>query len=168
MTFASTDSKVLGYNNNSGMLYRTNNGLRQFAMTRARTPSWNSPSAEYVNPQNEKELLATMQDGNSDVVNPNGKTEIPTLPNADLSDGGFENRGRVVSQTDQKPINRLRLPEKVVDLVQGDTGGLPTTEQKAPRGQAQAVSKFGSFLSGLNLNVKAPVKKGPTARTQYK
>ena len=167
MTFAKTDSKVLGYNQNSGMLYRTNNGLRQFALSKPRTPSWSAPQAEYVNETNERELLASMQDGTSDVVNPKGKTELPTLPNSDLSDGGFENRGRVVSQTNAKPINRLRLPQKTIDLVSGDTGALPTTKQQPPRGSTAAMSKFGSFLSGLSLDVKAPVKKGPTARRQY-
>ena len=166
MTFAKTDSKVLGYNNDSGMLYRTNNGLKQYALKNPRMPSWSAPQPEYVNEKNEAGLLEQMQDTSTDEINPNGRKDIATLPNSDLMDGGFENRGMVATQTDAKTVYRLRVPAKVVDLSTGDTGGLPTKEAQPPRGESQAMSQFGSFLNGLSLNIKPVVKRGPSARYQ--
>ena len=53
-------TKLTGYNNNSGVLHYTQNGLRQFAFKKNVIPAPGLDIDNYTNNKNEKELLDNM------------------------------------------------------------------------------------------------------------
>lgn len=142
-------SNIQGYNNDSGLLYKTFNGLRQYKGDKKRFPSYKAPQAKYINQRNEKVLLKTMQDDTTDLVNKNGDERINDIPNSGLQDGGFKNKGYVEKQTDNKGINKLVITKEAKALARRNIRGLPTKKTKPTRGNNDAVNKFRSFLNSL-------------------
>ena len=65
-------SNINGRNNDSGLLYKSFNGLAQYKVE-PMFPKWSAPQAKYINLKNEKGLLDTMNDeGDGLVINKNG------------------------------------------------------------------------------------------------
>ena len=134
-------SNINGYNNDSGLMYKCYNGLPQYAV-KPMMPKWTAPQPTYINKRNERELLDTMNDDGTDMVNKNGDKKISKISNTDLDDGGFKNTGSVISQTDVKSINRLNITKKSKKLAQMDISGLPTINSQPPRSANETMIKF--------------------------
>jgi len=142
-------SNVNGYNNNSGLIYTQYNGLPQYVLKPNLQPKWTAPQPTYINEKNEKELLQTMHDNSTDMVNKNGDKKIKKIPNMDLDDGGFKNTGKVESQTNVKTINHLSITKKSKRLAQMNVRGLQTTKSQPPRNSNEIMRKFESFINSL-------------------
>ena len=145
-------SNIQGFNDDSGLIYKTFNGLAQYKGDRNQYPSYSAPQPKYINERNEKELLETMQDDSTDLVNKNGNKRISDIPNVGLSDGGFKNKGNVENQTDTKSINKLNISAEVKALARRNIKRLPTEKSKPTRGSEEIMSKFKSFLDSLEKN----------------
>lgn len=142
-------SNINGFNNDSGLIYKNYNGLAQYKGDRRQYPSYSAPQALYINERNEKELLETMRDDSTDLVNKNGDKRINDIPNVGLQDGGFKNKGNVEKQTDNKSINKLVISKEVKALARRNIKRLPTEKSKPTRGSQEIMSKFRSFLNSL-------------------
>lgn len=145
-------SNIQGYNNDSGLIYKTFNGLAQYKGNRNLYPSYSAPEPKYINEKNEKELLETMMDDSTDLVNKNGDRRINDIPNVGLQDGGFKNKGNVENQTDNKTINKLTISKEVRALARRNIARLPTDKSKPTRGSQEVMNKFRSFLNSLERN----------------
>ena len=164
-------SNIQGFNNDSGLLYKTNNGLAQYKGDRNQYPSYSAPQPEYINKRNEKELLKTMQDDSTDLVNKNGDRRINDIPNVGLQDGGFKNKGNVENQTDTKTFNKLTISKEVRALARRNVAKLPTDKSKPTRGSQEVMGKFRSFLDSLERNkgnFNNSTKKKSTMKPQSK
>ena len=140
-------SNINGYNNNSGLIYTQYNGLPQYVVKPNLMPKWTAPQPIYINEKNEKELLKTMHDNSTDMVNKNGDKKIKKISNMDLNDGGFKNTDKVEQQT--KKNNRLTINKKSKQLAQMNVKGLPTTKSQPPRDSNEVMRKFESFIDSL-------------------
>lgn len=158
-------SNVQGFNNDSGLIYKTYNGLSQYKLKNNIYPSYSTPQAKYINEKNEKTLLETMNDDVSDMVNKNGKKKIKDISNSELQDGGFKNKGDVSKQT--KP-NRLTISKKARILASGAVDELPTEKSREARGTKETMSKFQSFLNSIKQDKSRDIKpESNRAKTQY-
>ena len=138
-----TLSNLRGSNNQSGLLYRSMNGLRQYQGDKPFLPI--NPVFNgnlYQNPTNINFLDKTMRDGKDDSVK-GGKKKIPDFRNVNLEDGGFLNRGNTMTQTPQG--GSLKIPEKYKKLSKGEISGLPI--QKDEEMTKQEKSQYSKFLS---------------------
>ena len=168
-------SNINGYNNDSGLIYRTFNGLAQYRGKEQQYPTSSNPQAKYINERNEKVLLETMNDDVSDRVNKNGDTRIKDLSNMNLQDGGFKNKGDVESQTDNKGIKKLIITKKARDLSRRNIRKLPTDKTKPARGTQEVMNKFNTFLNSLegkkenfsNNKPRSKVKSKSRKETKY-
>ena len=142
-------SQVRGYNKRSGILYNEMNGLRQFRSKDILYPRSVNATAMYENTRNTELLLSTMNDGKN-FFNKGGMSKIPDLPNSDLSDGGFKNRGNVKTQTkESNPINKLVITKESKILAKKSIRKLPINPTKETTAQQKTLNKFNSFLSSL-------------------
>lgn len=134
-------SQIRGANTQSGLLYREMNGLRQYKAMQPLLPiSPNLTPTLYSNPMNVKLLDKRMRDGLGDSV-PGGQEDIPAYKNRNLEDGGFRNRGKVMSQG--KPV-RLNIPDKFEEIGGGDLSEMPLSREK-PMTQREE-TQFTKFL----------------------
>ena len=151
-------NKIRGYNNNSGLLYTVRgNGLNQYNQKDIQYPIWNAPQAKYINKRNEEELLETMRDGEED-FNKDGNRKIENIPNLDLANGDFKNKGNVENQEDnlsvEKKYKKLIITKEAKQLARRNTGKLPIDEDKKKK-ENNTLNKFKSFISSLeNKNKK--------------
>jgi hypothetical protein len=116
-------SKIRGYNNDSGMIYTQFNGLQQYSTTHPMFPINKQDQDYYVNPNNVKIMLETMNDEEPDETV--SRFKIPEFENGDLADGGFVNRVNTKPQVE--PI-RLTIKSDIKKLVSGNIGDLPLSE----------------------------------------
>lgn len=136
-------SNLRGANNQSGLLYRSMNGLRQYRGNKPFLPI--NPTFNgnlYENPTNISFLEKTMRDGKTDGIK-GGKKKIADFRNVNLEDGGFRNIGETMTQTPKK--GGLKIPEKYKDLSKGEISGLPI--QKEEQMSKKEESQFSKFLS---------------------
>ena len=163
-------SNINGYNNDSGLIYKTFNGLSQYKGNVKRFPNYSNPQAKYINERNEEVLLETMNDDVTDLVNKDGDKRIKDLPNMDLQDGGFKNKGNVESQTDSKGIKKLVITKEAKALARRNIRKLPTVKTKPTRGSQEVITKFNTFLNSLqgtkNNFDKATTYKKPRTRAK--
>ncbi len=134
-------SQIRGANTQSGLLYRDMNGLRQYKAMQPLLPI--SPGLTptlYTNRQNFGLLNKRMRDGLGDSL-PGGQEDIPELANRNLEDGGFRNRGKVMSQG--RPV-RLNVPDKFEDIGSADLSEMPLSREK-PMTQKEE-TQFTRFL----------------------
>ena len=156
-------SQVRGYNIRSGVLYNEMNGLRQFRSKDILYPRNKNATAMYENTRNTELLLSTMNDGKS-FFNKGGMSKLPDLPNSDLSDGGFKNKGNVKTQTKEKnPINKLVISKEAKTLAKKSIRKLPINPTKETSAQQKTLNKFNSFLSSLNSIKKIPNAQNATS-----
>ena len=159
-------SQVRGYNTRSGILYNEMNGLRQFRSKDILYPRSVNATAMYENTRNTELLLSTMNDGKS-FFNKGGLSKIPDLPNSDLSDGGFKDKGDVKTQTkESNPINKLVITKEAKTLAKKSIRKLPINPTKETSAQQKTLNKFNSFLSSLNSIKKIPNVQNATSK-QY-
>ena len=144
-------SNINGFNNDSGLIYKNFNGLAQYKVKNM-YPSYSTPQAKYINKENEKELLETMRDNSSDLVNKDGDKRINDIPNVGLQDGGFKNKGNIETQTDEKGINKLIITKEAKALARRNIRKLPTDKTKPTRGSQEIMSKFRTFLNSMEGN----------------
>jgi len=142
-------SNINGFNNDCGLIYKTYNGLSQYKGDRKQFPSYSAPEPLYINKRNEKELLETMRDKSTDLVNKDGDKRINDIPNIGLQDGGFKNKGNVEKQTDNKGINKLVITKEAKALARRNITKLPTDKTKPPRGNQDIMNKFRTFLNSM-------------------
>ena len=134
-------SQIRGANTQSGLLYRDMNGLRQYKAMQPLLPtSRNLTPQLYTNTRNFGLLNKRMRDGLGDSL-PGGEEDIPELANRNLEDGGFRNRGKVMSQG--KPV-RLNIPDKFEEVGGGDLSEMPLSREK-PMTQREE-TQFTKFL----------------------
>ena len=168
-------SKITGFNNDSGLLYKTYNGLEQYRLKENLYPSSSNPQAKYINKRNEKILLETMNDDVTDFVNKDGDSRIKDLSNINLQDGGFINKGDVDTQTDNKGINKLVITKEAKALARRNIRKLPTDKSKPARGDQEVMNKFQAFLNSLegtkekfsNNKPRSKVKSKSRKETKY-
>lgn len=168
-------SKINGYNNDSGLLYKTYNGLGQYRLKENLYPSYSNPQAKYINERNEEVLLETMNDDGTDFVNKDGNSRIKDLSNMDLQDGGFKNKGNVESQTSSKGINKLVITKEAKSLSRRNIIKLPTEKSQPTRGSQDVMNKFQTFLNSLegkkdkfsNNKPRTKVKSKSRKETKY-
>lgn len=156
-------SNINGSNNDSGLLYKSFNGLAQYKVE-PMFPKWSAPQAKYINLKNEKGLLDTMNDeGDGLVINKNGKTRPKDIPNSEIQDGGFKNVKPLMTQTklDIIPNNNLGR------LATGDIVGLTTTPSQPPRGEVSEMKVFDNFLSKVDMGNFGPKIKYQAPRKRF-
>lgn len=151
-------SNVLGYNNSSGILYNEMNGMRQYKGKERLYPRDSNVYPMYENTRNVETLLKTMNDGKS-FFNKGGLSKIPELPNRNLEDGGFKNKGKVIEQDDQP--KRIKISKEAKRLASQAVSKLPITPEQRTTEEMKTLNKFNSFLSKLNR--KNMPKQGETA-----
>ena len=155
-------SKVKGYNDRSGILYNEMNGLRQYKSKENLYPQYSNVHAMYENTKNVEALLRTGNDGKS-FFNKGGLSKIPEIPNNKLSDGGFKNKGKVISQDDQP--KRLTVTKEAKRLSAGAISKLPITPEQKTSEEMKTLNKFNKFISSLHkmpkMNYKNPDGKAP-------
>jgi hypothetical protein len=154
-------SHVRGYNNASGLLYNTMNGLRQYQAKQHLYPIYSNPYPKYSNPQNVKDLLRTGRD-NKVYKNKGGKQNIPKLPNSRLEDGGFKNTGKTIEQ--ERPA-RLKITKKAMQLAQSAVVDLPLQPETVTSEDKKMLNKFNSFLSNLGQGGKTQKEISYASRT---
>jgi hypothetical protein len=153
-------SQVRGYNNRSGVLYNEINGLRQFRSKNILYPRSENATAMYENTRNTELLLSSMNDGKS-FFNKGGMSKFPDLPNRDLSDERFKNKGNVKTQTKEKnPINKLVISKEAKILAKKSVRNLPINKTTESTAQQKTLNKFNSFLNSLK---KIPNAKNATS-----
>ena len=158
------NSKVRGYNDSSGILYNEMNGMRQYKSKEILYPRSSNVYPMYENTRNTELLLSTMNDGKS-FFNKGGLSKIPEVPNRDLQDGGFKNKGNVIEQNDGKKPKRITVTKEAKRLAAGAIQKLPITPEQRTTEEMKTLKKFNSFLSSLNRQ-KMPnqSEKAPNGR----
>jgi len=147
-------SNVRGYNNASGLLYNTMNGLRQYQAKQHLYPIYSNPYPMYSNPENVKDLLRTGRDGKI-YKNKDGKDKIPKIPNSNLQDGGFLNIQKTIEQ--ENPT-RLKISKKAMQLSKSYQKGRKLSKSDINDSPSETftsedkkmLNKFNSFLNKLN------------------
>ena len=157
------NSRVRGYNDSSGILYNEMNGMRQYKSKEILYPRSSNVYPMYENTRNVEALLRTGNDGKS-FFNKGGLSKIPEVPNKDLQDGGFKNKGNVIAQDDGKP-KRITVTKEAKRLAAGSIQKLPITPEQRTTEEMKTLKKFNSFLSSLNRQ-KMPnqSEKAPNGR----
>ena len=157
-----SESKVLGYNNSSGILYNEMNGMRQYKSKERLYPRSSNVYPMYENTRNVETLLKTMNDGKS-FFNKGGLSKIPEIPNRDLEDGGFKNKGNVATQDDRP--KRLTVSKEAKRLTAGAIQKLPITPEQKTTEDMKTLQKFNSFLSKMNsMSRPKQGQKAPNGR----
>ena len=156
-------SQVRGYNNSSGILYNEMNGMRQYKSKDILYPRSTNVYPMYENTRNVETLLKTMNDGKS-FFNKGGLSKIPEVPNKDLQDGGFKNKGNVIAQDDGKP-KRITVTKEAKRLAAGSIQKLPITPEQRTTEEMKTLKKFNSFLASLNRqNMPKQGEQAPNGR----
>ena len=158
-----SESKVLGYNNSSGILYNEMNGMRQYKAKERLYPRSSNVYPMYENTRNVETLLKTGNDGKS-FFNKGGLSKIPELPNRELEDGGFKNKGNVMEQDDTP--KRLTVTKEAKRLAAGAISKLPITPEQRTTEEMKTLQKFNSFLSKMNSmsRVASATSNAPNGR----
>ena len=156
-------SKVRGSNNSSGILYNEMNGMRQYKSKEILYPRSRNIYPMYENTRNIETLLKTGNDGKS-FFNKGGLSKIPDIPNKDLEDGGFKNKGNVMNQSDGK-TKRIKVSKEAKLLASQAISKLPITPQQRTEKEQKTLNKFNSFLSSLNsMKMASQGQKNPNGR----
>jgi len=161
-------SKLYGYNNNSGLIYRNFNGLAQYELSSPMLPISSNVYPQYINKRNEDVLLDTLNDDGTDLVNKQGNSEIKTIPNIDLSNGGFINKGKLEQQTDIKGYNKLVITKEAKALARRNIRKLPTEKSKVTKDVDKILNKFDSFLSRMEGSKFKKATAKPISRRSKK
>jgi len=164
-----SNSKVRGYNDRSGILYNEMNGLRQYKSKDILYPRSTNVYPMYKNIKNVETLLKTGNDGKS-FFNKGGLSKVPDLPNSKLEDGGFKNKGKVISE-EQNP-KRIKVSKKAKMLSAQAISKLPITPEQKTSQEMKTLQKFNSFISALNKSNMPPVNynnpNGKAPKNWYK
>ncbi len=151
------ESNILGYNNESGIMYTEMNGLRQYKGDRI-YPRSNNIYPMYKNIKNTELFLKTGNDGKN-FFNKGG---LSKLPEPEFLEYGKPKSIQPEPQVKGEP-SRLKISKEIVTLSKKERKKQP--EKKVISNEEKTLNKFKSFLNSLQKN---PPKEKKTKGNFFK